>query len=76
MLDTGLNAKTSPQVTIRNPDKSDGEPKSFTFDASYDENVLQRVFYEVRAPTCLYTHSSRTPHTHTHTHTHTGVGCA
>lgn len=34
------------QVSITNPDIHDEQPKSFTFDAVYDENTKQKVFYE------------------------------
>jgi hypothetical protein len=36
----------SRQVSITNPDSADDTPKSFTYDASYDENTQQRIFYE------------------------------
>ena len=32
------------QVTIKNPETK--QPKSFTFDGTFDENTQQRVFYE------------------------------
>lgn len=34
------------QVAIQNPDAPQDQPKSFTFDATYDENTHQRIFYE------------------------------
>ena len=33
-------------VTIRNPDEAHLQPKPFTFDAVYDENTIQKNFYE------------------------------
>ena len=37
------------QCNITNPAKPDVKPKSFTFDAVYDENTLQQLFYEESA---------------------------
>jgi kinesin family protein 3/17 len=34
------------QVSIRNPEEPNQQPKSFTFDAVYDENTIQKNFYE------------------------------
>lgn len=34
------------QVAITNPEALNEEPKSFTFNRSYDENTQQRLFYE------------------------------
>lgn len=34
------------QVHIRNPDEPTEDPKSFTFNRSYDDNTQQRLFYE------------------------------
>jgi len=34
------------QVSIRSSEVANEPPKSFTFDATYDENTQQRVFYE------------------------------
>lgn len=36
----------SRQVSIKNPIEPDQQPKSFTFDATYDETTQQRLFYE------------------------------
>ena len=34
-------------VSIRNPDNENEPPKTFTYDASYDENTQQRALYDV-----------------------------
>ncbi len=34
------------QITIRNPEDETLQPKPFTFDGVYDENTIQRNFYE------------------------------
>ena len=34
------------QISIKNPDESDAQPKSFTFDGVYDMTTQQRPFYE------------------------------
>ncbi len=34
------------QVAIINPEAPNEQPKSFTYDATYDENTQQRIFYE------------------------------
>jgi len=34
------------QISIANPDNPEAPPKNFTFDAVYDENTIQRTFYE------------------------------
>jgi hypothetical protein len=34
------------QITIRNPEDENLQPKPFTYDAVYDENTIQRNFYE------------------------------
>lgn len=34
-------------MTLKNADKSDQDPKSFTFDAAYDETCTQEGFYGV-----------------------------
>lgn len=34
------------QVAIKNPSSMEEDPKGFTFDATYDDKSLQRVFYE------------------------------
>jgi hypothetical protein len=34
------------EVTIRNPENEELQPKPFTFDAVYDENTIQRSFYD------------------------------
>lgn len=38
--------RCQPQISIRNPSKTDYPPKNFTFDAVYDENTQQKAFYE------------------------------
>ncbi|RYG96398.1 hypothetical protein EON65_54470 [archaeon] len=34
------------QIAITNPDSPGDPPKSFTYDATYDEKTQQRIFYE------------------------------
>lgn len=38
--------RRQPQISIRNPSKTDHPPKHFTFDAVYDETTQQKAFYE------------------------------
>ncbi len=34
------------QIAIKNPEIPDEQPKSFTFDGTFDENTQQKFFYE------------------------------
>jgi kinesin family protein 3/17 len=34
------------QIAIKNPDMPADQPKSFTFDGTFDENTQQKFFYE------------------------------
>ena len=34
------------QIAINNPDAPEEQPKSFTFDGTFDDNTVQKFFYE------------------------------
>ena len=43
IIDIDIEARS---VSIRNPDNESEPPKTFTYDASYDDKTQQRVFYD------------------------------
>jgi kinesin family protein 3/17 len=43
IIDIDIEARS---VSIRNPDNENEPPKTFTYDASYDDKTQQRVFYD------------------------------